>query len=71
MSITAFVNMNIAREVLYSEFNDSATWRRMIFQNLERNIEREIINYVQSISVYNSEISQLMRNLKEKVYEEL
>ncbi len=63
--------MNIAREVLYSEFNDSATWRRMIFQNLERNIEREIINYVQSISLYNSEISHLMFNLKEKVYEEL
>lgn len=63
--------MNIAREVLYSEFNDSAWWRRMIFQNLERNIEREIINYVQSISVYNSEISRLARNLKEKVYEEL
>lgn len=63
--------MNIAREVLYSEFNDSATWRRMIFQNLERNIEREIINYVQSISRVNTEISRLERNLKEKVYEKL
>ena len=63
--------MNIAREVLYSEFNDSATWRRMIFQNLERNVEREIINYVQSISLYNSEISKLTRDLKEKVYEKL
>lgn len=63
--------MNIAREVLYSEFDDSATWRRMIFQNLERNIEREIINYVQSISRVNSEISKLERNLKEKVYEKL
>ena len=63
--------MNIAGEVLYREFDDSATWRRMIFQNLERNIEREIINYVQSISLYNSEISKLTRDLKEKVYEEL
>ena len=63
--------MNIAGEVLYREFDDSAWWRRMIFEVLERNVEREIINYVQSISLYNSEISQLMRNLKEKVYEEL
>ena len=63
--------MNIAREVLYREFDDSATWRRMIFQNLERNIEREIINYVQSISRVNTEISRLERNLKEKVYEKL
>ena len=60
--------MNIAREVLYREFDDSATWRRMIFQNLERNVEREIINYVQSNSWYNSEVSQLARDLKEKIY---
>lgn len=63
--------MNIAREVLYREFNDSATWRRRLFEVLERNVEREIINYVQSISLYNSEISKLTRDLKEKVYEKL
>lgn len=63
--------MDIAREVLYRGLDDSVTWRRMIFQNLERNIEREIINYVKSISLYNSEISKLERELNKKVYEEL
>lgn len=63
--------MNIAGEVLYREFDNSTLWRRSLFEVLERNVEREIINYVQSISLYNSEISKLMRDLKEKVYEEL
>lgn len=63
--------MNIAREVLYREFDNSTPWRRRLFEVLERNVEREIINYVQSISLYNSEISKLTRDLKEKVYEKL
>lgn len=71
MSIMAFANMNIAGEILYREFEKSIEWRRSIFENLEINVEREIIKYVQSNSLYNSDISQLMRNLKEKVYEEL
>ena len=63
--------MNIQREILYREFDNSTAWRRRLLEVLERNVEREIINYVQSISLYNSEISKLTRVLKEKVYEEL
>jgi hypothetical protein len=60
--------MNIAGEILYREFENSIEWRTSIFENLERNTEREIINYVQSNSWYNSEVSQLARDLKEKIY---
>jgi len=60
--------MNIAGEILYREFENSIEWRTSIFENLERNTEREIIKYVQSNSWYNSDISQLTRDLKEKIY---
>jgi hypothetical protein len=60
--------MDIAIEILYREFENSIEWRTGIFENLERNTEREIINYVQSNSWYNSETSQLTRDLKEKIY---
>jgi len=60
--------MDIAREILYREFEKSIEWRRSIVENLERNTEREIIKYVQSNSWYNSDISQLTRDLKEKIY---
>jgi len=60
--------MDIAIEILYREFENSIEWRTSIFENLERNTEREIIKYVQSNSWYNSDISQLTRDLKEKIY---